>query len=204
MNIIRVLVIEDSKSIADMLVISINNVRRMTYTFVCESVGSIKEAEVRLNDKIQFIDVVLLDLTLPNGSGLEAFLQIHNACIQPSRAIPIVVLTDDDSPEREIEIMNLGAQAFLRKSDFTSNFFKVEHLATELYQAILRFHAVRDTNTKYADMQRAIISATMTVKAIVCQGNKSGERKKPDPLDQETTQATGTIEVEDDSDHINK
>jgi DNA-binding response OmpR family regulator len=57
------------------------------------------------------VDVVLLDLNLPDSSGLDTFIDLH------SRApnIPIVVLTSTDDESLAAKAVGLGAQDYLVK-----------------------------------------------------------------------------------------
>jgi len=57
------------------------------------------------------IDVVLLDLGLPDSSGLETFSRVHEA----ASAVPIVVLTGLDDDEFAAEAVRQGAQDYLVK-----------------------------------------------------------------------------------------
>lgn len=59
----------------------------------------------------QQVDVILLDLNLPDSEGIETFLQIHK---QAAR-IPIIVLSGSDDERQALETVRLGAQDFLIK-----------------------------------------------------------------------------------------
>ena len=63
-------------------------------------------------DKLDF-DVILLDLNLPDSSGTDTFYTIRE---QPQK-IPIVVLTQIESEEMAIELLNEGAHNYLIKKD---------------------------------------------------------------------------------------
>lgn len=57
------------------------------------------------------IDVVLLDLSLPDGDGLEAFLTVRDA----AGDFPIVVLTDFDEEQTALDAVSDGAADYLVK-----------------------------------------------------------------------------------------
>lgn len=57
----------------------------------------------------RFFDVILLDLILPNGEGLEVFNSVHNKCNE----IPIVIVSGYE--EHSIEAVQAGAQDYLIK-----------------------------------------------------------------------------------------
>ena len=59
------------------------------------------------------VDVVLLDLGLPDASGFSGLLAIH--CAAPK--VPIVILTGQDDPDLEFGAMESGAQEYLLKNN---------------------------------------------------------------------------------------
>jgi DNA-binding NtrC family response regulator len=69
------------------------------------------------------VDVVLLDLSLPDGQGLDAFDKVQAQV----PAVPVVVLTGFDDETLAVEAMHHGAQDYLVKGDVDS---------TVLYRAV--------------------------------------------------------------------
>jgi PAS domain S-box-containing protein len=63
------------------------------------------------------VKVILLDLSLPDGHGLDSFLSIH--AIAPDT--PILVLTGLDDQEISIQAVKLGAQDYVLKKDITEH-----------------------------------------------------------------------------------
>jgi len=61
-------------------------------------------------------DLILLDLSLPDGSGLNAFNQVHVAAPQT----PVVVLADAADEEIAARTLSLGAQDYLLKSQLSA------------------------------------------------------------------------------------
>lgn len=57
------------------------------------------------------IDVLLLDLGLPDGRGLDTFTRVHNE----ASGVPVVVLTDLDDEDMAIQAVQKGAQDYLVK-----------------------------------------------------------------------------------------
>jgi signal transduction histidine kinase len=78
-------------------------------TFAVEQVGRLTQGLERL--RAPGIDVVLLDLMLPDSSGLDTFRQVHAQVPH----IPIVVLTDSDDESLAVAIVRDGAQDYLIK-----------------------------------------------------------------------------------------
>lgn len=59
------------------------------------------------------IDAVLLDLSLPDGQGLDGMLQIHKAYPR----LPIVVLSGGQDDSLAVKALEQGAQDYLKKGD---------------------------------------------------------------------------------------
>ena len=70
----------------------------------------------RIADANLDIDVVLLDLNLPDSSGLETLSAVFETC----EAIPVIVLTGVRDSDTGIEAISRGAQEYLVKDDVTS------------------------------------------------------------------------------------
>jgi len=62
------------------------------------------------------IDAVLLDLGLPDSSGLDTFITVH----AQAPDVPIVVLTGLDDAELAITVVQEGAQDYLPKNKLDS------------------------------------------------------------------------------------
>jgi len=104
---IRVLLIEDSPSDAQILQDALSQV--FSPVFDITHVDS-------LNDGLQHLawedfDVVFLDLSLPDGSGVEILLQVQ--AVAPNR--PILVMTGLDDEDIAVRAMQKGAQDYLVK-----------------------------------------------------------------------------------------
>jgi signal transduction histidine kinase len=104
---IRVLLIEDSLNDAQLLQDLLSRV--FSPVFEITHVDS-------LNDGLQHLawedfDVVFLDLSLPDGSGVEILLQVQ--AVAPNR--PILVMTGVDDEDIAVKAMQKGAQDYLVK-----------------------------------------------------------------------------------------
>ena len=63
------------------------------------------------------IDIVLLDLTLPDSIGLETFGRIH----AHAPKLPIIIMTASDDDEQAKKALQKGAQDYLVKGDFDAD-----------------------------------------------------------------------------------
>jgi len=87
------------------------------------------------------VDVVLLDLSLPDSQGLEAFDKVQAKV----PAVPVVVLTGFDDETLAVEAMRHGAQDYLVKGDVDS---KVLYRAVRY--SVERKRAVEDAKSAIA------------------------------------------------------
>ena len=79
-------------------------------------------------------DLILLNLTLPGISGLDAFLEIKSSC----PTIPIVIFGKQTEYELVRQAMQQGAQDYLSKTDLTANLLvKTIHYAIERHRLLL-------------------------------------------------------------------
>lgn len=67
--------------------------------------------------KKQKIDIILLDLTLPESSGIETFRLIKNE----SPSMPVVILTGNSDYSIASEALKEGAQDFLVKGEYSAS-----------------------------------------------------------------------------------
>ena len=126
----KVLVIEDEPDIRKTLEY---NLSREGY--IVEGCGSIEEAKALLENPN--FSIILLDLMLPDGSGLDLCRQIKsNSTIQE---IPILILTAKDDEVDKVVGFELGADDYVTKP------FSVREL-------ILRVKAILKRNTKTSNL----------------------------------------------------
>jgi len=106
-DIVRVLLVEDSPSDARLLCESLEDYPLQRFEI---------EGAERLNEALTFLsrkpfDVILLDLNLPDSSGLETCQRLSRAAGQA----PIIILTGADDEAIAAEAMRLGVQDYLVK-----------------------------------------------------------------------------------------
>ena len=86
-----------------MALISIENIYKATSA--AEAIAALSKYE---------IDVVLLDLSLPDSSGFNSYIQVH----EHAEDIPIIVLTGLADTELALDTMSKGAQDYLVKGEY--------------------------------------------------------------------------------------
>jgi two-component system, NarL family, sensor histidine kinase UhpB len=79
------------------------------------SVSRVEEA-VDFLDKNK-VDLVLLDLSLPDSFGIDSFLGIKSQ----TQHIPVIILTGQTESETALEVIKHGAQDYLVKGDFKAD-----------------------------------------------------------------------------------
>lgn len=122
---IKVLLIEDNSGDARLIREMLSDVGNATFDMRCAD---------RLSAGLEFlaakdIEVILLDLGLPDSSGLDTFARVHD--MAPD--VPIVMLTGLDDTTLAIKGVQAGAQDYLVKSRVDSN-----SLTRAMYYAIER------------------------------------------------------------------
>jgi len=125
---IAVLLVEDSPTEAMLITALLEESSDGTFGIVHSK--SLTEALQVLEES--HFDVVVLDLTLPDSSGMDTFAAVHKRHPQ----VPVVILTANHSRDVALETVRLGAQDYIVKE-------KVENmqLALSLRYAITRKEA---------------------------------------------------------------
>ncbi len=123
---LRVLLVEDNP--CDVLVVQALVAAVAAPRIALLQAGSLAEARAVLAG--EWVDAVLLDLSLPDAVDMEALqaLHDHHPCV------PVVVLTGRDDAETGMRALQLGAQDYLRKAGT-----EPEVLARSLRYAVERF-----------------------------------------------------------------
>ena len=121
---IHVLLVEAD---ADQAKLVQQELRRSCYPFTIQQVDSLAVAKEHLVEQVY--DVVLLDLALPDRSGLDTLMELRSWC----EHIPIIVLTGPADREAGFQSLDQGAQDYLLKGDYAN-----EALSRSIRNAIHR------------------------------------------------------------------
>jgi two-component system cell cycle response regulator len=106
----RVLLVEDNPGDARLVREALND--GAPDQFSVQVADSLQQAIERLGPSAEPVDVVLLDLSLPDSQGLETYRAIHAR----DPAVPVLVLSGLNDESVALKAVNEGAQDFLRKS----------------------------------------------------------------------------------------
>lgn len=112
-NKVRVLIIEDSKSDADLIQGMLKDAGKVEFSVeVYDTLAAGLERLVRGG-----IDVILLDLTLPDSIGLDTFGRVH----AHAPLVPIIVTTSSTDENQAITAFQKGAQDYLVKEQLNTD-----------------------------------------------------------------------------------
>ena len=131
---LRILVVEDNPADADLIRELLPQTGRAS--FHVESVARLAAALPRLQGA--GIDLVLLDLGLPDSQGLATLRQLHQAAPD----VPVIVLTGNDDRELGVAAVQEGAQDYLVKGQNNPNL--LDHsirYALERQKLVAKLHA---------------------------------------------------------------
>jgi PAS domain S-box-containing protein len=167
-EIFCVLLIEDNPADADLIRETLS--RSDPVNFQIESAATLSEALIRLKETD--IDLIFLDLGLPDSFGLETFYDIHEAVPY----IPIIILTGYDDRETGIAAVRQGAQDYLVKGQAGGSLLARAALyAVERKQAEI---ALRQAEEKYRSIFENAVEgiSQVTPEGAILSANKSFAR----------------------------
>ncbi len=137
---IRVLLVEDSPSYSQLIARMLEDGHEPR--FESRAASSVFEASVAVNDRRP--DIVLLDLALPDASGLVTVAKLRDAAPH----VPIVVITGTDDETVALEAVRGGAQDYLVKGHFDRGLLvRTIRYAIERAEAA---EALRESEERYA------------------------------------------------------
>jgi two-component system NtrC family response regulator len=157
---IRVLIVDDDSSLRSFLA-----ERLSRGDFDAVPIGSARES-LKILKEVDY-DVVLLDISMPDMSGLEALEQIRKLEDPPE----VVMLTADSSLQTGIEAMRLGAYHYLTKPATLDEMEAVLHKAHEKRRLLKQNASLRSVArpTDGVDEQVGMIVESEAMAALVTQ-----------------------------------
>ncbi|GAB7018458.1 bacterio-opsin activator domain-containing protein [Halostagnicola bangensis] len=149
---VHILLIEDNPGDARLIQEMLRDSEELTQRFNLDERTDERPTvtcETRLEDGIQAlktarIDVVLLDLNLPDSNGIETLESVH----ETAESVPIVVLTGVRDQEIGVRAIQQGAQDFLVKDEVTTPL-----LVRTIYHAIERARQRRERQKRRQEME---------------------------------------------------
>lgn len=136
----KILLIENSTADAQLLRLLLRADPRVSVT----TVGQLAKGLSHLSR--EHFDLVLLDLSLPDGEGVEAICRVTHA----ARNVPIVVLSAVEDEELAIEALREGVQDWLVKAEIDRS----------LLMRVIRYACERHRLT--SDLQSLALTDTLT------------------------------------------
>jgi two-component system, sensor histidine kinase and response regulator len=102
------------------------------------------------------VDLVLLDLSLPDSTGLESFYQVHATAPHT----PVVILTGDDDDALATEALRVGAEDYLAKKHADS-----VALIRTMRHAVQRRHTTHASQSGQAQLEARVAERTAQLQA---------------------------------------
>lgn len=152
----KLLVVEDNQQLLDIIV---NRLRGEQY--ICESATDFFKAQEKVG--VYFYDLLIVDINLPGGSGLELIRQVK----KQEPATGIIVISARNSLDNKIEGLELGADDYLTKP------FDVSELAARVKALIRRKNFSGQAAICYGDISMDTTSREVTANGEIIELTKS-------------------------------
>lgn len=138
-NLVNALVVEDNPTDARLLMEALESAKDAKIE--ASRAGHFSAAVEAVRD--QSFDVILLDLDLPDSSGLDSVARISKLC-----SSPIIVITSAGEAELGRKALQLGAQDFIVKGEWTTkSLTRAISYAIERERAHRNILSSRNSNT---------------------------------------------------------
>jgi len=146
---LKILLIEDDREFADILMIRLRKETTPSLQITC--FPTLKQALEALAETPW--DLILLDLMLPDSSGIQTFATVR----AQARHTPIVIMSGLDSDSLAIDAVRKGAEDYLVKGEINSRLLlRVLHHAIDRHRIKEKLASVtgrlRDTNLRLEKM----------------------------------------------------
>jgi len=147
--VLKVLLVEDDQEFADILKIRLSKETNPRLEITC--LPTLQQSLEALAEKAW--DLILLDLMLPDSSGIETFTSLHTQ----ARHTPIVIMSGLDSDSLAIDAVRKGAEDYLVKGELNSRFLlRILHHAVDRHRIKEKLASVtgrlRETNLRLEKM----------------------------------------------------
>jgi two-component system, cell cycle sensor histidine kinase and response regulator CckA len=153
---IQVLLIEDNPSDALLIQTMLREARGMT--FQLERASTLEAGCERLRRGT--VDVVLLDLGLPDSSGLDTLRGLR-AGTASTPLVPVVVMSGDEDEEVAVQAVQQGAQDYLVKGQVDRG-----QLMRSIRYAKERSEAEEALRQAHADLEKRVVERTAELRTV--------------------------------------
>src|SRR5215831_15927437 len=140
----KVLIVEDERRLGEFLKQALSECR-----YTATWVRTRKEAADALAETPY--DVIVLDLSLPDGDGLELLRQWRSSGFNE----PVLILSARDSMEDRVKGLDLGADDYLPKP------FSLEELLARIRSLLRRQSSVKETVLQHQGIKLDLLSRTV-------------------------------------------
>ncbi len=146
---LKVLLVEDDREFADILRIRLSKETNPRLAITC--LPTLQQAQQALTETTW--DLILLDLMLPDSSGIQTFSALHSQ----ARHVPIVIMSGLDNDALAIDAVREGAEDYLVKGEINSRFLlRIMHHAIDRHRIKEKLASVtgrlRETNLRLEKM----------------------------------------------------
>ena len=130
-----ILIVEDDRFILEGLILSLKD-----EGFELASASSFKEAAAVIEEKLNKMELILLDVTLPDGSGFDLFQMIRE-----KSDVPILFLTAIDDEIHKVMALEQGADDYITKP------FHIRELIARMRAVMRRYKGNETTLIRIGD-----------------------------------------------------
>ena len=130
-----ILIVEDDRFILEGLILSLKD-----EGFELVSASSFKEASALIEEKLNRMELILLDVTLPDGSGFDLFQMIRE-----KSDVPILFLTAIDDEIHKVMALEQGADDYITKP------FHIRELIARMRAVMRRYKGNETTLIQIGD-----------------------------------------------------
>ena len=139
---VKVLMVEDNINYGRLIKKNLQSLKNEKFDVILSN--SLKEGLQEL--AIKDIDIVLLDLNLPDSYQIDTFLKIKNN----SPNVPVIILTSMDNEEIAIKSIQMGAQDYILK-----NMINTEIIVKSIYYSLERSKITRELEIQKINVEDA-------------------------------------------------
>lgn len=148
----KILVVEDDKDINDLVV---EILKKGGY----ESFGALNAREANLFLQIHDFDLILLDLMMPGMSGEDFLVKLRK-----DKKLPVIVLSAKIAKESKINVLNIGADAFIEKPFDKDELLAMVGATIRRYKDFNEKKYVKSKILKFKDLNVDLDTMTVTAK----------------------------------------